>query len=193
MKVESSSVQDFGVLGEVCRTSPHPQHPTVPPKKKKTRAKNNACGTTTGFCTLECWHLSLHHNRYVHHSIKKNVNDSHPEWSQRRQVPRYALNWSLGTWPCHLTTRHWRRTLCGCRVTLQLDRNVVDAAGAFTTEFWLEQHFRETETFGATSMMFRLGERRSFSCQISTGRFELCVVIQTNVARFFFFFKTSGA
>ena len=63
------------------------------------------------------------------------------------------------------------------------------AAGAFTTEFWPEQNFRETETFGATAMMFPSWENVGlFLGQIFHGRFELCVVIQNQRSTVFVFF-----
>ena len=46
-----------------------------------------------------------------------------------------------------------------------------------------EQHFRETETFGATVTMFSSGITSVFSWLISS-RFELCVVIKTDVELF---------
>ena len=36
--------------------------------------------------------------------------DLHRGWSQRRQFLRHALKNSIGTWSCHLITRHWRTT-----------------------------------------------------------------------------------
>ena len=42
-------------------------------------------------------------------------------------------------------------------VALHMERNAVDFAGSFNGEFWLEQNFRETDTFGATVLVLPLG------------------------------------
>ena len=80
------------------------------------------------------------------------------------------------TWPCHLTTRHWRSSPCGC-----LERSDVDSACSFSGEAWLEQLFRATETFGANSDDVPVWELAGL---LLVSRFELCVVIHTNVAQF---------
>ena len=49
--------------------------------------------------------------------------------------------------------RRERTTPCGCNVTFYVvqGRSVVDSAGSFIIEIWLEQHVHATETFGADS------------------------------------------
>ena len=58
--------------------------------------------------------------------------------------------------------------------------NDVDSAGSFTSETWLEQHFRATETSGANSDV-AVWELASL---LLVSRFELYAEIHTNEAQF---------
>ena len=71
-------------------------------------------------------------------------------------APTSCAQKSIGTWSFHLRTRHWRITPCGCQC--RTSWIVVESAGSFTGETWLEERFRVTATFGANSDEFSVWE-----------------------------------
>ena len=67
----------------------------------------------------------------------------------RYQFPRRALRDPLEK-VVLLTTRHWRRPLCGCKRRTSR-RNVVESAGIFTSGTWLVLYISVVETFSTDS------------------------------------------
>ena len=64
--------------------------------------------------------------------------------------------------------------------------SVVESAGFFNGETWLEQHFHAMETFSADSDEVSVRENVGLLLVGFRRRFELCVVIHANVAQFLF-------
>ena len=87
--------------------------------------------------------LGLDEDEYMPASIITNKPDH-----QKKSCTEAVSGWSQ-----HV------QILADVNVTLHevLERSVAESAGSFTNEIWLEQHFRETETFGATVMMIPSG------------------------------------
>ena len=97
-------------------------------------------------------------------------------------VPSSCVHRSLGTWPCHLTTRHWRTHSCGGQ---RLTSSGKKCRGSRWLLYWRNlagTTLRATETFGANSenvSVWELAEGLLVSCR---SRFELCGVIHANDA-----------
>ena len=66
------------------------------------------------------------------------------------------------------------------------ERGVVESAGFYIGEIWLEQHFHATGTFDANNDDIHVWELTSLLPVNSRIRFELSVVNKTCVAQFFF-------
>ena len=76
--------------------------------------------------------------------------------------------------------------LAGVHVTLHvaLERSVVESAGFFANDTWMEKHFRSTETFGPIKDDVSVWELVGLILLDFRRRFELCVVIGDKKAQF---------
>ena len=124
-------------------------------------------------------------NRYRVLSLwRSNHHDLHRGCSHA--VNSFVMHQSLRTWSCHLTTRHWRTHSCGCQRRTS-ERSVVDSSGLNANEFFVwnnisTQRKRSAPTVGC----FRLRACRSDSVGTFRGRYELCIVVKRNEAKFLF-------
>ena len=69
---------------------------------------------------------------------------------------------------------------------MMLVRSVVESAGTFINEVWLEEYFRAVETFSVNSDDVSEEENAGLTLATCHCRFEHCIVIQTNVAQYLF-------
>ena len=90
--------------------------------------------------------------------------------------------WKMVVPPDHATLAN---NPADANVTLHdvAERNVVESAGFFTNDTWLEYHFHPSDTFGPNSDDVCVWELARLLLVKCSRIFELCVVIHTNATQ----------
>ena len=122
--------------------------------------------------------------RFIVLALRGSHHDLHRGWTQIRRVHSSCAHQSLGKWPCHLSTRHWRTAPCGCqrRLNGDLEKEVSRIPLApLPMKYWLEQYCRsiagQIKTF---TVRTKTNGTPQFRCMPSCGPHVSDVILWSN-------------